>query len=115
MQNEKGKFKGTIVSLDQIFKGSNDRVFPLETQTRRDVEVPLIVFQQNEERGLESERQDGKHFGVKTIINCLQNSSFVQTTACLHMVCVTAWMYLLDKIIIALFAPKSSKPMSEPH
>lgn len=31
MQNEKGKFKGTIVSLAQIFKGSNDEVFPLET------------------------------------------------------------------------------------
>lgn len=48
MQNEKEKFKGTIVFLSQVLKGSNDGVFRLETQTRQDVEVP--PFQQNEER-----------------------------------------------------------------
>lgn len=36
MQNETGKFKGTIVSPGQVFKGSSDGVFPLETQTQSD-------------------------------------------------------------------------------
>lgn len=46
MQNEKEKFKGTIVSLRQSFKGFSDEVFPSETETKRDVEMPFVVFQQ---------------------------------------------------------------------
>lgn len=48
MQNEQEKFKGTIVSLGQFFRGP---VFLLEIQTRRDVEVPLTVLEENEEGG----------------------------------------------------------------
>lgn len=78
MQNEKEKFKGTIVSLRQSFKVFSDEVFPLETETKQDVEVPFAVFQQNG-RYLNSERLEGlrfrlgKYFGVKIIIYCFQH------------------------------------------
>lgn len=42
MQNEQEKFKGTIVSLSQCFRST---VFPLEIQTKRDVEVPLAELE----------------------------------------------------------------------
>lgn len=48
MQNEQEIFKDTIVSLSQFFRVP---VFPLEIQTKRDVEVPLTVRELNEEEG----------------------------------------------------------------
>lgn len=66
MQNEKEKFKGTIVFLSQVFKGSNDGVFRLETHTRGDVEV-LTVFHQNEESDLESERRESVRQQIKPL------------------------------------------------
>lgn len=75
-------------------------MFPLETQTVRDVEVPLTVFQQNEERDLESERQEGEGetekantLKLKQLSNAFDMycSSFIQVvTACMCVFCVTA-------------------------
>ena len=54
MQNEWEKFKGTIVSHQTVFQGSNDGVFPLRNPNQ-DWYGDATVFQWNEENNPKSD------------------------------------------------------------